>query len=300
MRATSFSLMMATLAAAGCGTRPLEIGHGAGGLGGSPGGGTGSGTGGASGGGGEAGRSTGGSGGTAAAGAAGGSGGGDAAGTPVDVTTALDGQKYLMPCGRDYAYSLLECQDTTCPLSGGVPGGHIFRDDTVTIDGPAGAVYDVTLRVRGVVEPKHYVHGAPGEPANGTNYGWYVGGDTGTTASYGVYMLWVSSPVVAQTGTGDGQYYFFNAINHPEAHFSYPIDYTVTLPIAAGAQVRYFAADPNCVMVKNCNDTSVDSASPTSVRCNPSTIADLPASSGIVQPSPTQFIYLTVVSVVAE
>ena len=156
----------------------------------------------------------------------------------------------------------------------------------------------MTLRVRGVVEPRHYVGGTQGWAVNGSNYGWYVGGEPSQAGNYGIYMLWVSAPVVMQTGALDGQYYFLNAINHPEAHVSYPIDYTVTLPVAAGAQVRFLSDDSNCSMVRNCDASSVDAYTPPSGQCNPITIADLPATSGITQPYSGQFIYLTVVSAV--
>jgi hypothetical protein len=223
------------------------------------------------------------------------------------VTAALDGQKYLMPCGPTQLTTGLWCQNfpgsppaTGCPLANPfLTRGNVMRDETITIGGAASTIYDVTLRVRGVIEPKHYINGAPGTPANGTNYGWYVGGEPSPGGDFGKYMLWVSAPVVMQTGTLDGQYYFLNAVNHNEAFAAYPIDYTVTLPISAGARIRFLADDSNCSMVKNCDDTSIDNQrSPEQAICNPITIADLPASSGITQPYPGQFIYLTVVSAV--
>jgi hypothetical protein len=211
-----------------------------------------------------------------------------------------------MPCGINQSTSSLVCEnypahatDPRCPTAGPyLTKGNLMRDDTVAVGGPAGAIYDVTLRVRGVVEPKHFMNGAMGTPANGTNYGWYVGGEPNQSGNYGVYMLWVSAPVVMQTGALDGQYYFLNAVNQFEAHFSYPIDYTVTFPVAAGAQIRFLADDSNCSMIKNCDDTSRDGIGPVSSMCNPITIADLPASAAIAQPYAGQFIYLTVLSVV--
>jgi hypothetical protein len=242
-------------------------------------------------------------------GAAGGAGTGGNAGTggaALSVTAALDGQKYLMPCGPVQSTNWLVCQNypaavtnKVCPTAGPyLTKGNLMRDDSVAVGGPTGAIYDVTLRVRGVVEPKHYMNGAMGTPANGTNYGWYVGGEPSTAGDYSKLMLWVSAPVVMQTGTLDGQYYFLNAIEHNEAHFSYPVDYAVTFPVAAGATLRFLADDSNCSMIKNCDDTSVDQVIDPPAKCNPSTIADLPAGAGIAQPYPGQFIYLTVVSAV--
>jgi hypothetical protein len=249
-------------------------------------------------------------GGTAGASGAGPGGGGVAGGPPprVDVTTAFDGQEYLLRCGSTSTISELVCSNPSpIPYCGGSTStdflmrGHVMRDDTVTVDGPSGAVYDVTLRVRGVVEPRHYTGGARGSPANGSNYGWYVGGLPSNAGDFNIYMLWVSSPVVSPTDGRDGQFYFLNAINQSEAHFCYPLDYTLTLPVAAGAQVRFFAIDSNCSMVRNCDESSVDGyPGGATVKCNPITLVNLPDSAGISQPYPGQFIYLTVESVVTR
>jgi hypothetical protein len=223
------------------------------------------------------------------------------------VTAALDGQVYLARCGAPESVSWLRCFNTLYQQQQLSPNTRPYptqdcvnRDDTVTIGGPPGAVYDVTLRVRGVVAPKSYATGAPGSPVNGTNYGWFIGGrpvdDRGN-----LFILWVSSPVVTPSGTMEGQYYFLNALNRPElTDFSFPVDYTVTLPIAAGAEVRFLADDSDCLMNNNCDDSSIDGYMPPMAVCNPSTIPDLPASAGITQPYLGQFLYLTVVSAVTR
>ena len=213
-----------------------------------------------------------------------------AGGAPLSVTAALDGQKFVAPCGRTESADFLVCENIP-PRCSSISGpyltrGNLMRDDTVTVDGPAGAIYDVTLRVRGVVEPKHFINGATGAPANGSNYAWYVGGEPNTSGNDSTYMLWVSARGRHETGALDGQYYFLTPLI-VEAHFTYPIDYTATFPVAAGARIRFLADDPNCSMVKNCDDTSIDGIvqGPTT-KCNPSTIADLPASAGIPSPTP--------------
>jgi len=65
------------------------------------------------------------------------------------------------------SYSDLVCQNfpagtTTCPA-----GGNVMRDQTITFGGTPGTTFNVKLRVRGVLAPKHYVGGAVGTPANG-------------------------------------------------------------------------------------------------------------------------------------
>ena len=223
-------------------------------------------------GGGAAGTSTGGGG---AAGTSAGGGRGGGAGGGSDIAAPLDGQKWLVPCTNyTRTFTILTCQDTS-------PNGCGNRDDTVTFGGEAGKVYDVTVRIRGVVEPKKYSSGTK-DPYH---EGFYVGG-TPSSSLYNVYMVGVSEPQ---------QSYYLNAVDHTEAHFAYPIDYTVTIPIAGGAAVRLYASDPDCYPIRNCDPTSVDGPASTGT-CYPLVLPDLPAAE-IQQPSTGQFVVMHVVSV---
>jgi len=206
------------------------------------------------------------------------------------VAAVLDGQKYLVPCGANQPYSDLVCVNQpqpTCPQTDPwITRGAIGRDETVTLGGDPGAVYQVTLRVRGVVEPKHFNGGAPGSPANGTNYGWYVGGTPNAVGDYGTFALGVSSPQ---------QTYYLNAIDHLEQHAAYEIDYTVKVPMAGGAKIRFLQSDPNCSMVRNCDSTSIEGAGGAG-QCHPIVI---PGLHGVSQPYNGQFVVLDVVKVEA-
>jgi hypothetical protein len=157
----------------------------------------------------------------------------------------------------------------------------------------AGKTYDVTVRIRGVVEVKKFMNGVSDAAADG----FYVGGEPSTTGYFGVFMLWVSAPTVQPSALGPGQYFYLNAINHSEAYLSFPIDYTVTISVAAGAQVRFLANDPNCMQSKNCDATSVSGGTPSTGVCNPSTIPDLSASV-VAQPYNGQFVVMNVISAV--
>jgi len=252
-----------------------------GGAGGDRGGGSGSaGTGGVSG--------RGGGSGNAGAGGAGGRGGGsgNAGAGGAGVATILDGQRWLVPCGKPQSLSDLVCVNMSSP-TGGCPStgsyltsGMVNRDETVTFAGTPGTVYDVTVRIRGVVEPKHYLGGTKDE----VHEGWYVGGAPNTAGAYQVYMLGVSEPQ---------QVYFLNAVNHAEAHFSYPVDYTVTIPIAGGSQVRFLASDTNCSAIRNCDSTSIDGIA-SQAKCYPLVV---PGESSVAQPYDGQFMVMHVVSV---
>jgi hypothetical protein len=216
------------------------------------------------------------------------------------AAAALDGQEWLMPCGPDNAYTNLGCEVPSAELArclGANTGpaylrGKRYRDDRIVFGGTPGKTYDVTVRIRGVVEPKGYQNGMK----DVANDGWYVGGEPSQQGTYNIYMLWVSAPTVIPSTLGAGQFFFLNAVDHAEAHFTYPIDNTVTISIAAGAEIWFLLDDSNCLNVKNCDSTSIDSV--TAGTCNPSVIPDLPESSGITQPYEGQFIYMNVVSVV--
>ena len=225
----------------------------------------------------------------------------DAAPTPppgtipgAEAAAVLDGQQILVPCGATELYSDLVCAQQPyvdqpepkpkCPDMGPwLTLGAIARDETVTFGGTPGWTYNVTLRVRGVVEPKHFSKGGRPVDGSGTNFGWYIDGGPNEVGSYSTFMIGVSSPA---------HKYFRNAIGYVEAHFAYPIDYTVTLPIDGGASVRFLQSDPTCTIVKNCGADSVEGNTGAGV-CNPIVIPDLP---GIPQPYNGQFVVVNVVS----
>ena len=215
----------------------------------------------------------------------------------------LDGQKWLAPCGDGSLQTFLACTEpgygqggTICPLGAAgaayIDRGLMIRNDTLTFGGTAGKTYDVTVRIRGVVETKHYLNGVK----DTAHDGFYVGGEPMGAGYFGVYMLWVSAPTVQASALGPGQYFYLNAIDHNEGYFSFPVDYTVTISIAAGAEVRFLVNDPNCMMSRNCDANSVSGGTPTTGVCNTITLPDPPAA--VAQPYDGQFIVMNVVSAV--
>jgi hypothetical protein len=210
----------------------------------------------------------------------------------------LNNQQWVLPCGPNQSYSDLVCVNqpgagcnTTNPY---LTRGTINRDQTITVDGAAGTMYNVTARFRGVVEPKTYQNGNM-PVRNVPQNGWYVGGVPSQNGNYNVYMLQISSPA---------QVYYLNALGNqtpavPEAHFSYPIDYTVTFPVAGGSTVRFLADDSNCSAIKNCDATSVDGSGGQG-QCHAITIAGLTTTPAIAQPYNGQFVVLQLMSVVPQ
>jgi hypothetical protein len=213
--------------------------------------------------------------------------GGGSTGKLTPAETNLDGQKYLLACGPDQGYSNLVCQNPqgACPNQGQpyLTLGMHNRDDHVKFGGTAGTVYQVTIRVRGIVEPKHYTGGTK----DAADEGFYTGGAPSTSGNYNVYLL--------KTSGMQGQSYFLNALNQQEAHFSYAIDYTVTIPIEGGADMWFLSDDSNCSAIKNCDTSSVDKPG-NQPGCMPITLAGF-NEAGITQPYNGQFIVIHVVDV---
>ena len=196
------------------------------------------------------------------------------------------------------SFSSLICQNGSFNCPGGtdylLEGRQNVNQKTVA-PGPSTLACMISLHVQGIVEPKVYLRcsihfGQPDE-------GWASGpvtGDAGagcypnTAGNASVYMIQIG-------GDSDGQRYFFNALNHFEAQFTYPIDY-VSPPflVRGGDPIWFLADDSNCSITRNCDSTSTDLPSPV---CHQSVVTDLPSSSGITQPYDGQFIYLRVASV---
>jgi hypothetical protein len=165
----------------------------------------------------------------------------------------------------------LLCENKS-PLGANCPGGSVPIRRTVTFGGKSGTFYDVTLRVRGVVEPKSY--------QNGTSSGEriYVGGRP-TSSVHNVYGFAVSSPP---------QIYYVNADDGAgEPSRVVKLDAMTTVAIEGGATVELFVADSDCAMVRNCLD-------PTSSVCTPLVVAGVPPAPA---PYDGQFVQVNVVSV---
>jgi hypothetical protein len=105
---------------------------------------------------------------------------------------------------------------------------------TFTAGGEPGAAYQVTVRVRGVVEQKTYTEGA-------RNGYWQVGGVPDATG-YNVYRLRV----------GDADYYL-NA-GESEQRRTWLIDYTQNVQVQAGDQVSLATEHSDNAIIKNHDD----------------------------------------------
>jgi hypothetical protein len=193
--------------------------------------------------------------------------------TCENAAASLDGQRWELPCGTIFDYDDL-CLGlppgaTTCPTE---PAGFFPVDSSVEFGGQPGTVYDVTLRFRGLVEPKTYTDGS----ALGEQF--YRGG-TPTATTFNVYSLTISEP--------ESTYYLNYAEGQAEGRRVSRIDYQHSVPIAGGATVTLRVYDSNCSFVRNCADVRA----PT---CDPLVVPDVP-------PAPSayngQFVQMNVVGV---
>ncbi|XXT14562.1 hypothetical protein WME94_30370 [Sorangium sp. So ce429] len=170
----------------------------------------------------------GGSGGAAGSGGAGGSGGEDL----LAAAASIDGFRWEIPCDQDPGNSD-ECATST------------RVDEEKTFGGSPDTVYQVTVRLRGVVEPETYRGGTP----DGMHF--RVGGSP-DNPTYNVYSITVSDPA---------EVYYLND-SPTVGHDTFIIDHTKTIPIRGGATVSFLGEDPNNISIANFKHLVVEGVPP--------------------------------------
>ncbi len=147
------------------------------------------------------------------------------AGVPADAPpdagtaafAALSGRQWLLPCGMH------DGSGTTCACASSSVG--FMLQDADPRD------YDVTVRIRGVVEGGMY------SSATGVDE-WLVGGRE-TTTYLGIFRIDVSRPP---------QHYFINGLRSDGLSV---LDYTVTLPINSGATIDLVSDGQDMLELEN-------------------------------------------------
>jgi hypothetical protein len=171
-----------------------------------------------------------------AGGASGAAGAGGSAGS-LEVADALDGLRVDAPCtGTPVIADGEVCNNVELTSSGGFESA-----EEVTIGGTPGTTYDVTLRVRGVVEPTNIGGGVRADTSTFEYQGmtWRnvpltVGG-TVQAADYAQWQIDVESPE---------QTYFLNDYQKT-GHYIFELDYEVTIAMDANTTVTLGATDSN-------------------------------------------------------
>lgn len=155
--------------------------------------------------------------------------------TLKDPAESLSGLRLEVPCSNPKFNQDTECHWDQALLQTADPAWKLKREIVRVFDGKAGALYDVTLHVRGVVEPKNFTGGS-------VQFEHFQAGGTAVKNDYNFYSLHVSDPEATYT---------FNRNEEKVGHYTFPIDYHVTIPIRSGAIVTMGAYDSNDVAIAN-------------------------------------------------
>lgn len=162
-----------------------------------------------------------------------------AAPAPVPATgdspaASLAGLRMEAPCKGEKFGGNTECHwDPALKVND--PKWKLKKEVVRTFSGTPGVIYDVTIRVRGVVEPKNFTGGTVEREH------FQIGG-TPDVNNYNFYSLKVSDPP---------QDYTVNRHEKKVGHFLFAIDYTVTIPIRGGARVTMGEYDDNEISIAN-------------------------------------------------
>jgi hypothetical protein len=204
-----------------------------------------------------------------------GAGGGSGGSPPVDTTLVgdWDGALIQFACGNTGSgYDCAQPSTAKCTnASGSTPPAAITPSNGAptswTIGGTEGTVYDVTFRLRGIVEVTSYVGGTrdAGDTSILQSQDLFQQGGTAQTSGgpsfdYNTYELDVTPAV-----TGAANTYYLNSVTTaenphangtPTSHLTFPIDYTKTIKVMGGGKVSLKVTDSNCTQVQNCGPTS--------------------------------------------
>ena len=151
-----------------------------------------------------------------------------------DPAASLAGLRLYVPCADHFNHDT-ECHWDRSLLQANDPTWKLKREIVRTFAGRPGALYSVTLHVRGVVEPKNFTGGT-------VQFDHFQTGGEPVKNDYNFYSLSVSDPQANYT---------FNRNEEKVGHYTFPIDYTVTIPIRGGATVTMGAYDSNDVAIAN-------------------------------------------------
>jgi hypothetical protein len=152
-----------------------------------------------------------------------------------DPAESLAGLRIEVPCANPKFNQDTECHWDQSLRQTADPDWKLKREIVRAFTGRKGAMYDVTLHVRGVVEPKNFTGGT-------VQFDHFQTGGTPVKNDYNFYSLHVSDPEATYT---------FNRNAEKVGHYTFPIDYRVTIPVRGGAIVTMGAYDSNDVAIAN-------------------------------------------------
>ena len=160
--------------------------------------------------------------------------------------TSLAGLRLEVPCANPKFNKDTECHWDQSLLQTSDPQWKLKREIVRTFGGRKGQLFEVTLHVRGVVEPKNFTGGT-------VQFDHFQTGGTAVKNDYNFYSLHVSDPEATYT---------FNRNEEKVGHYVFAIDYRVKIPIRGGATVTMGAYDSNDVAIANHPHLVVQGAPP--------------------------------------
>jgi len=152
-----------------------------------------------------------------------------------DPAATLTGLRLEVPCANPKFNQDTECHwDQSLRQPADSPW-KLKREIVRKFGGVKGKLYEVTFHVRGVVEPKNYIGGE-------VQHDHFQIGGAAIKNDYNFYSLYVSDPEAI---------YNFNRNEEKVGHYTFPIDYHVTIKIRSGATVTMGSYDSNDVEIAN-------------------------------------------------
>jgi hypothetical protein len=147
---------------------------------------------------------------------------------------SLAGLRLEVPCG-DHFNQGTECHWNREMLQPDGAPWKLHQEIVRTFAGQPKTLFNVTLHVRGVVEPKNFTGGQ-------VQFEHFQSGGTPVKNDYNFYNIEISDPHAVYT---------VNRNAEKVGHYTFPIDYRVTIPIRGGATVTMGAYDSNDVAIAN-------------------------------------------------
>lgn len=173
-----------------------------------------------------------------------------------DAVKALNGWRYENPCGAVDGHTLTDGQCNSGEICW--PNGnkaHFAEKKVIQIGGVVGHQYDVTLRIRGAIEPRDYPAACtflPGGPANQATIGIIENCDGFSNSGqvqFNVYQFAIEEPK---------HVYYLNAVKLHPPHRVDSIDQTWTIRVAGGTKINFDFDDINGGEIRNCSVTVPD------------------------------------------
>jgi hypothetical protein len=153
----------------------------------------------------------------------------------LELAGEMNGYRWELPCADPAARDT--CAWDPALLEGAIddPMYALHREDAIVFGGDPRVQYAVEIRIRGLSEPKDF----SGGEVQAEHF--QIGGTPGTN-DYNIYSITVGEPA---------QVYTVNRNEMGTGHYTFIMDYTVTIPVQGGTMVTMAMMDPNDQAIAN-------------------------------------------------